>query len=152
MRAAHVTGWPSWVRRAPRSHGKGAKRPFWYISERRKDTYLPRQDCHLAGGTCRPGLHGPRCARLTSILGLFGAVEHACGASRMSFVDPRRSPVRALGLAMHARSRESAPRAKRAPSNSSPRVQGAVPADLDVLWCLVRAIEAARPRRPRSGR
>ena len=103
MRAAHVTGWPSWVRRAPRLHGKGAKRPFWYISERRKDTYLPRQqDCHLAGHVCRPGLHGPRCARLTSILGPYGVVKYAGGASRVSFEDLRRSPFRALGLAMRA--------------------------------------------------
>jgi hypothetical protein len=56
-------------------------------------------------GTCRPGLHEPRCARLTSILGLSGAVEHAGGASHVSFVDPRRSPFRALGLAMR-RARE----------------------------------------------
>ena len=44
-----------------------------------------------------------------------------------------------LGLT-HARSR-----AKRAPANSSPRGRGAVPADLDVLWCLARAIETPRP-------
>ena len=35
-------------------------------------------------------------------------------------------------------------RAKRAPANLSPRGRGAVPADLDDLWCLARAIEAAR--------
>ena len=33
-------------------------------------------------------------------------------------------------------------RAKRAPAKSSPRDRGAVPADLDVLWCLARATEA----------
>ena len=66
-------------------------------------------------GTCRPGLHGPRCERLTSILGLSGAVEHAGGASRVSFVDPRRSPFRALGLAMRGS------RAERAPAKSCPR-------------------------------
>eukprot|EP00964_Phaeocystis_antarctica_P039580 scaffold22646_cov68-Phaeocystis_antarctica.AAC.1 len=33
----------------------------------------------------------------------------------------------------------------RSGANSSPRGRGAVPADLDVLWCLARAIEAARP-------
>ena len=39
-------------------------------------------------------------------------------------------------------------RAKRALANSSPRGRGAVPADLDVLWCLARAVEATRlPRR-----
>eukprot|EP00964_Phaeocystis_antarctica_P018603 scaffold10265_cov58-Phaeocystis_antarctica.AAC.4 len=89
-RAARVTGWPSWVRcEAPRPRAKGAGRPFWGV------------------GTRRPGLHGPRCARLTSIVGLSGAVEHAGGASRMSFVDPRRSPFRALGLAMHAPERSA---------------------------------------------
>ena len=78
----------------------------------------------------RPGLHGPRCARLTSILGLSGTVEHAGVASRKvgrsSILGE--APFRALGLAMHA------PRAKRAPANSSRRGRGAVPADLDVLW------------------
>eukprot|EP00964_Phaeocystis_antarctica_P040671 scaffold23261_cov51-Phaeocystis_antarctica.AAC.6 len=117
-RAAHVTGWPSWFRAA-------------------KETSLGR--IATLRGTCRPGLHGPRCARLTSVLGLSAAVEHAGWASRMSFVDPRRSRFRALG-AGHARSG-----AKRAPANSSPRGRGAVPADLDVLWCLARAIETVRP-------
>ena len=36
-------------------------------------------------GTCRPRAHGPRCARLTSILGRSGAVEHAGEASHVSF-------------------------------------------------------------------
>ena len=36
-------------------------------------------------------------------------------------------------------------RTKRAPTNSSPRGRGAVPADRDVLWCLAGAIETARP-------
>ena len=56
---------------------------------------------------CRPGLHGPRCARLTSILGLSGAVEHTGGASHVSIADLGRSPFRALGLAMRAPERSA---------------------------------------------
>ena len=41
------------------------------------------------GAVRGPRAHGPRCERLTSILGLSGAVEHAGGAGRVSFVDPR---------------------------------------------------------------
>ena len=46
---------------------------------------------------CRPGLHGPRCARLTSILGLSGAAEHAgllCHVERVMY----RSPISAEDL------------------------------------------------------
>ena len=37
------------------------------------------------GAVRGPRAHGQRCARLTSILGLSGAVEHAGGAGRVSF-------------------------------------------------------------------
>ena len=54
------------------------------------------------GAVRGPRAHEPRCARLTSILGPYGVVKYAGGASRVSFEDLRRSPFRALGLAMRA--------------------------------------------------
>ena len=58
------------------------KRRFWHF---RVVLATSRGRIATLWGTCRPGLHGPRCERLTSILGLSGAVEHAGGAGRVSF-------------------------------------------------------------------
>ena len=95
-------------------------------------------------GTSRPGLHGPRCARLTSILGLSGTVEHAGVASRMSFVDPRRSPFSRAG-AGHARSQSEA----RSGQFESPWTRRGPRRPRCPVGCGVyfspRATEAARP-------
>ena len=96
------SGWASGVAGASPIYANPLGRRFWHFR-----VVLATSLGRIATlrGTCRPGLHGPRCARLISVLGLSGAVEHAGGASRVSFVDPRRSPFRALGLAMR-RARE----------------------------------------------
>jgi len=104
LRAACVTGWPSCVWGAPRSCAKGAERLFWWFRAAMA-TSLGR--IATLRGTRRPGLDGPRCARLASILGLSGAVEHAGGASRVSIADPSRSRFRALRLSMRAPERSA---------------------------------------------
>jgi hypothetical protein len=137
-----VTEWPSWGRGAPRPRAKGAGRPFC-ISERRRKPPLEVLPplCHLAGHLPSWAPRTMLCKTDIDFRPLWRRrTRWWRGASHVSFVDPRRSPFRAPGRASHARSR-----AKRAPANSSPRVRGAVSADLDVLWCLARAIEAARP-------
>ena len=92
-------------------------------------------------GARRPGRHGNRCARLTSILAPPQAAEHAAGARHVSIANPRSEPF-------HRRQAGRArPKAKRAPTRSRPCGRGAVPTDLDVLRCLARAIETARPPR-----
>ena len=82
---------------------------------------LPRGRIATPRGTRRPGLHGPPCARLISIIGLSDAAEHAGGASRVSFVNPSQILARALfrapcALEGEARSGQiEAPRTRRDP-------------------------------------
>ena len=60
--------------------------------ERRRQYPQARLPPSTWRGTCRPGLHGPRCARLTSILGLSGAVEHTGGESHVCLLYTSPSP------------------------------------------------------------
>ena len=98
---------------------------------------LPRQDCHLAGDAPSWAPRTTLCKTDIHSRPLWRRRTHWWGESCID----RRSRQKPFSRARvgHARSR-----AKRAPAKSSPRDRGAVPADLDVLWCLARAIEAAR--------
>ena len=84
-RVPGVLGESAWAYRAaqaPPICTKPLGRRFWHF---RAVMETSRGRIATLWGTCRPGLHGQRCARLTSILGLSGAVEHAGGAGRVSF-------------------------------------------------------------------
>ena len=101
---------------------------------------LPRQDCHLAGDV--PSW-APRTTLCKTDIRSRPLWRHRTRWWGQSYI-VRRSLHQPFSRARvgHARSR-----AKRAPAKSSPRDRGAVPADLDVLWCLARATEATRPPR-----
>jgi hypothetical protein len=131
------SGFASWVAGVSPIYANPLGRRFWHF---RVVLATSRGRIATRGAVRGPRAHGPRCERQTSILGLSGAVEHAGGAGRVSFVDPRRSPFRALGLAQCAAPERSALR-----PNLVPVDRGAVLADLDVLGCVPRAIETTRP-------
>ena len=101
-RAVHVIGWPSCVCRPCSQLFKSHRGPNRHF---RAAMAIPLGRIATLRGTCRPVLHGPRCARPVSILCLSDAAEHAGGARHTSIADPSRSPFRALGLAMRARER-----------------------------------------------
>ena len=76
------SGFVSGVARASPIYANPLGRRFWHF---RVVLAISRGRIATLWGTCRPGLHGQRCARLTSILGRSGAVEHAGEASHVSF-------------------------------------------------------------------
>ena len=91
-RAVHVIGWPSCVCRPCSQLFKSHRGPNRHF---RAAMAIPLGRIATLRGTCRPVLHGPRCARPVSILCLSDAAEHAGGARHVSFPDPRRNPFRA---------------------------------------------------------
>ena len=99
LRAVHVIGWPSCVCRPCSQLFKSHRGPNRHF---RAAIAIPLGRIATLRGTCRPVLHGPRCARPVSILGLSDAAEHAGGARHVSFPDPSRNPFRAPHGAAHA--------------------------------------------------
>jgi hypothetical protein len=98
-RALDESGWASGVPGASPIYANPLGRRFCQF---RAVMATSRGRIATRGAVRGPRAHEPRCARLTSILGPYGVVKYAGGASRVSFEDLRRSPFRALGLAMRA--------------------------------------------------
>ena len=106
-RAPGILGESGWAYRAAGAspiYANPIGTRFWHF---RAVMETSRGRIATRGAVRGPRAHEPRCARLTSILGPYGVVKYAGGASRVSFEDLRRSPFRALGLAMRARERSA---------------------------------------------
>ena len=76
------SGWAFGAAGASPIYANPLGRRFWHF---RAVMETSRGRIATRGGTCHPGLHGQRCARLTSISGRSGAVEHVGEASHVSF-------------------------------------------------------------------